>query len=288
MKIAPSAGKRPLLLDRLAHGNGSQNGNGHGSNGAAAEGESQVPALQRGLAVLELLSTRDEGATLSEIGGELGLSPASIFRIAGVLEETGYIRKDEGSRRFALTKKLLLMARPQHEGRSLVECALPAMREVLRQTGETVQLCTLADTECVMIEQLPSLHPFKYIVDIGSRPPVHCCAPGKAMLAHLPEAERQELVKRLKLTAHTEHSITTRRAFLDELLAARQNGYAVDRAEHFEGIHCVAAAILDRLGHPVAAITIAGPSARIEAERFAEFGAIMKRAARDIEERYTV
>jgi DNA-binding IclR family transcriptional regulator len=283
MKITSSPGRRPAPSERAGNGNG----NGHHAP-AAAEAESQVPALQRGLAVLELLSTRDEGATLSEIGAELGLSPASIFRIAGVLEETGYIRKEETSRRFALTKKLLLMARPQHEGRSLVECALPAMREVLRLTGETVQLCALADTECVMIEQLPSLHPFKYIVDIGSRPPVHCCAPGKAMIAHLPEDDRLALVKRLKFVAHTEHSITTRRAFLEELTEARHRGYAMDRAEHFEGIHCVAAAILDRLGHPVGAITIAGPSARIETARFAELGEVMKRAARDVEQRYIV
>ena len=257
MKITPSIGKSAGL---------ERNGNGNGHGRAAApvvEGDSQVPALQRGLAILELLAARDGGATLSEISAELGLSPATVFRITGVLEETGYVRKEESSRRFALTKKLLLLARPQHEGRSLVECALPAMREVLRFTGETVQLCTLADAECVMIEQLPSLHPFKYIVDIGSRPPVYCCAPGKAMLAHLPELELQPLMKAIKLIKHTEHSLVTKRAFLEELTAIRRKGYGVDHAEHFEGIHCVAAPILDRMGHPVhAAITIrTGPSA---------------------------
>lgn len=286
MKINPAPAIRPASTHPRAI---TDNGNGHGRyTTSPAEAESQVPALKRGLAVLELLSTRDEGATLSEIGTELGLSPASVFRITGVLEETGYVRKDETTRRFALTKKLLLLARPQHEGRSLVECALPAMREVLRQTGETVQLCTLAESACVIIEQLPSLHPFKYIVDIGSRPPVHCCAPGKALLAHLPESERLPLVRGLKLTAYTEHSIITRRAFLEELAAVRHEGYAVDRAEHFEGIHCVAAPVLDRLGHPVASITIAGPSSRIEAGHFAEIGAVMKRAARDIEHRYFI
>jgi len=279
MKIAPVSGKRTST---------ERNGNGNGRPVLGLESDSQVPALQRGLAILELLGTHDQGATLSEIGVELGLSPATVFRITGVLEEAGYVRKDEGSRRFALTKKLLLLARPQHEGRSLVESALPAMREVLRQTGETVQLCTLAEMECVIIEQLPSLHPFKYIVDIGSRPPVHCCAPGKAMIAHLQEAERQELVRRVKFTGFTPQSITTRRGFMEEMTNVRRDGFAVDRAEHFEGIHCVAAPVLDRTGHAVAALTIAGPSARIAAERFVELGEIMKRAVRDVEHRYFV
>src|SRR5262245_1025878 len=102
------------------------NGNGNGAQSQGIETESQAPALQRGLAVLELLATRDEGATLSEISSALHLSPASIFRLTGVLEESGYVRREEPSRRFRLTRKLLLLAQPQHEGRSLVESCLPA------------------------------------------------------------------------------------------------------------------------------------------------------------------
>lgn len=258
------------------------------ANGAAnpVEAESGAPALLRGLGVLELLAGSEIGATLSEIGAALRLSPASVFRITGVLEETGYVERDENTRRFSLTRKLLLLSRPRHEGRSLVECCIPSMREVLQQTGETVQLCTLAGAECVMIEQLPSTHPFKYIVDIGSRPPVHCCAPGKAMLAFLAPSELEQVLTRITLTPHTMNTHTTRNGFVAELESIREKGYAVDLAEHFEGIHCVAAPILDRFGHPVASITIAGPSSRITEARFAEFGHIMKMAAQSAASRY--
>ena len=248
------------------------------TNGLEAS-ESQAPALQRGLTILEFLATRDEGATLSELSAALGLSPASIFRLTGVLEESGYVRKEDASRRFSLTRKLLLLAQPKHEGRSLVECCMPPMRDILRLTGETVQLCCLSENESVMVEQLASTHPFKYIVDLGSRPPLHCCAPGKALLAWLPIAEQAKVMNAIKLEKHTARSITTRRALMEECRRVRAAGYAVDGGEHFEGIHCVAAPVLDRHGYPVAAITIAGPSSRIQAERFPEFGAIMMRAA---------
>lgn len=260
--------------------------NGHGATLNGTEVDSQAPALQRGLAVLELLAARDEGATLSEISSALGLSPASTFRLTGVLEESGYVLREEPSRRFRLTRKLLLLAQPQHEGRSLVESCLPAMREVLQQTGETVQLCVLADHECVMIEQLPSTHPFKYIVDLGSRPPAYCAAPGKAMLAHLPDEAQTAALRTMKLEKHTERTLTSRRELLDEFSKVRTRGFAVDQGEHFDGIHCVAAPLLDRHGHAVAAITIAGPSSRIQARRFNDFGEIMKRAALDAAHRY--
>lgn len=244
------------------------------------QGDSQAPALQRGLLILEFLATREEGATLSELSVALGLSPASIFRLTGVLEEAGYVRREEPSRRFSLTRKLLLLAQPKHEGRALVECCIGPMREVLRETGETVQLCCLAGQECVIIEQLASTHPFKYIVDLGSRPPLYCCAPGKALLAWLSGPEQEAILAGLELKAHTTRSIVTLDALVGECARIRSCGYAVDEGEHFEGIHCVAAPILDRQGLPVAAITIAGPSSRIPAGQFAHFGEIMKKAAR--------
>ncbi|WP_038170926.1 IclR family transcriptional regulator [Verrucomicrobium sp. BvORR106] len=246
-----------------------------------AGSESQAPALQRGLNILEFLACREEGATLSELSSALSLSPASIFRLTGVLEESGYVRREEPSRRFSLTRKLLLLAQPKHEGRALVECCMAPMREVLRRTGETVQLCCLAGSESVMVEQLPSTHPFKYIVDLGSRPPLHCCAPGKALLASLPTGEQAKIIQELKLERHTVRSITTKKGLQDECRRIQSAGYAVDEGEHFEGIHCVAASVKDRHGYPVAAITIAGPSARIPAHRFAEFGAVMMEAARE-------
>jgi DNA-binding IclR family transcriptional regulator len=262
------------------------NGNVNGSHPNGIEADSQAPALQRGLAVLELLAARAEGATLSEISNALHLSPASIFRLTGVLEESGYVLREGPTRRFRLSRKLLLLAQPQHEGRSLVESCLPAMREVLQLTGETVQLCVLAEHECVMIEQLPSTHPFKYIVDLGSRPPVYCAAPGKAMLAHLPEDEAVAALCAMKLERHTGRTLTSRRDLLEDFAKIRARGFAVDQGEHFEGIHCVAAPLLDRHGHPVAAITIAGPSSRIQARRFSELGETMKRAALDASRRY--
>jgi DNA-binding IclR family transcriptional regulator len=242
--------------------------------------------LQRGLAVLEFLAGREEGATLSEISAALGLSPASSFRLTGVLEDSGYVLREDASRRFRLSRKLLRLGQPQHEGRSLVECCLPAMREVLAQTGETVQLCCLAEHECVMIEQLASTHPFKYIVDLGSRPPIHCCAPGKAMLAHLPEAALSATLETVTFTAHTARTLASAEALVESFGKIRERGFAVDQGEHFEGIHCVAAPLLDRHGHPVAAITIAGPSSRIQARRFTEYGRIMKQAAAQAALRY--
>jgi DNA-binding IclR family transcriptional regulator len=246
----------------------------------------QVPALQRGLALLEHLASLPDGATLSELGATLDISLASVFRLAGALEELGYLRRDEKTKRFAVTQKLLLLGQPHSGTRSLVECALEPMRRVLAATGETTQLCCRTEAECVVIEQLPALHPFKYVVDLGSRPPAYCCAPGKAMLAFLPDDELDAVLRQIRFEKHTAHTITSRAKFLVELERIRTCGYALDRGEHFDGIHCVAAPLLDRHGHTIAAITIAGPAARIPESRFEEIGKLIIAAARDAARRF--
>lgn len=246
----------------------------------------QVPALQRGLAILEHLAAAPEGANLSELAATLGISITSVFRLAGALEELGYISRDERTKRFAVTRKLLLLGQPHSGTQSLVACALEPMRRVLEATGETTQLGCLADGSCVILEQLPSRHPFKYIVDLGSRVPVHCCAPGKAMLAFLPEADLDAMLPQLRFEKHTDRTITSRRELLVDLERIRACGYAVDRGEHFDGIHCVAAPLLDRHGHAIAAITIAGPSSRIPVSRFAEHGRVIAAAANEAARRF--
>ena len=256
------------------------------SDPAPGDSALQVPALQRGLAMVEFLAGLPTGATLSELAAELGISIASIFRLAGGLEELGYIRRDEKTKRYAVTQKLLLLGQPHSGHRSLDECALEPMRRILAATGETTQLCCLAEADCVMLEQLPALHPFKYIVDLGSRVPIHCCAPGKAILAFLPDDALDAVLPRLKFEKHTERTILSRKALLVELERVRACGYALDRGEHFDGIHCVAAPLLDRHGHTIAAITIAGPAARIPTNRFAQIGQTIIAAASDAARRF--
>ena len=241
--------------------------------------EVQVPALQRGLAILEFLTDHPEGCTAAIMSQALEVSGASVFRLTNVLVDLGYLNRDEKSRRFTLTKKFLLLGAPQVAQKTLTESAIQALRQVRLETGETTQLCCLAGGEVVVIEQLPALHPFKYLVDLGARCPAYCCAPGKVILAYLPEDERIGIIDGFKFNRFTENTIVNRKGLMAELKVVRTNGYSVDRGENFVGIHCLSAAVLDRHGYPIGAITIAGPSSRVTEEKFKLFATVLNAAA---------
>lgn len=241
---------------------------------------SEVTSLQRGLAVLEMLARKPDGATLREITEHLALPGASVLRIARTLVELGYLTREETTKRYYMTNSFLMLGQPRTASRGLAECAIGAMRRIRQATGETTQLCCLIEAEMVIIDQLMSLHPFKYSADLGARCPCYSCAPGKAIIAFRPDEERDAIIAKIEFKRFTSTTIMSKRALRDELLGVRTQGFALDRAEGMPGIHCVAAPILDRHGTAVAAITIAGPSSRVREDEFEVIGEIVREGAR--------
>ena len=238
------------------------------------------------MAILEYLAENHRSATIAELSERLGYPSASVFRILQELTELGYLSRDPETKRFTLTNKFLLLGQPQGQTRGLVEASLAAMRGLHKQTGETTQLCCLVETQIVVLEQLVSKHPFKYSAELGARCPAYSCAPGKAIIAALPDDDRNEIVERIRLKRFTPNTITDRKAFREALLEIQACGYALDRSEGLEGIHCVAAAVRDRNGYPVGAITIAAPASRIPEDEFSKLGQLLVIAAENAETNY--
>lgn len=239
----------------------------------------------RTLAILEVLASHGHaGMTIAEIGRSLELPQNSVFRIVDTLHERGYVERDD-SRRYALTGKLLDLAKPKVGDKSLAACAFEALCELRDATGETAQLAVRSQHRCVLIEQAASRQPIKVLGEVGLRIPLYSCAPGKAMLAALPPHELSEFFQHITLKKFTATTLSTKRALLADLAATRERGYSLDRAEGMEGIHCVGAVVLDGNDFPVAAVTVIGPSFRLTESSFVSVGKRCIAAANAIRQR---
>ena len=140
-------------------------------------GNYTVPALARGLKLLELLSENPEGLLMAEMAS-LGLPQASLFRMLTTLCDSGYaIREKSGL--YRLNGKLLSIAYKAVENKSLTSVAEGAMRELRDMTGESVMLAVLHGNEGVVLHQVSSVHAVKVILEIGHHFPLHSAAPAK-------------------------------------------------------------------------------------------------------------
>jgi DNA-binding IclR family transcriptional regulator len=244
----------------------------------------KVPNLERALVIMEHLVDCPQGQTVTELTDELGLSKNSVFRIAMTLLGHGYLVRDE-QKRFCLSKKLLLMGCRSMGEHHVIEQSLDVMRLCRDEIMESVFIGTLIENEGVVIEQVLGTHPFKFSIDSGHRMPLHCSAPCKAMLAYLPEGERQRLLKGYRFKRFNENTIVTRKDFDRELEQVIASGYALDRAEQVHGAHCIGAPVFNQYGYPIASIWTTGPSDRLPKSQLPTLGKTIRRYADTISRR---
>ena len=107
--------------------------------------------------------------------------------------------------------------------------------------------------------------------------PAHCTAGGKVLLAELDPETLSRLYPDETLPTLTPRSIDSKRALLAELERIRAQGFAVNVEESEDRLTAVAAAVRDRHGHVVGAVTVAAPSYRLLPDAAPELGAAVRR-----------
>jgi len=247
----------------------------------ASRNGAHTQALSRGLAVLDALAATDGGATLTALSERLKLPAPTTHRLLATLEASGYVRagpKGEwqmGVRAFQTGNAFLAH-------RNLVVQAHSHLRELVDRAGETANLAVMEGVEAVFVEQVQCRELMRMSAKLGSRAPLHASGVGKAMLAALGDREAMAVVGKRELTQYTAHTLVTMPALLRELAAIRQRGYAIDDEEHAAGLRCVAAAVVDEHGQPWAAVSLAGPTARMTPDRVPALGDLVRATVRDL------
>lgn len=245
------------------------------------------PTGAKTLALLDLLSHHPEGLSASEASRRSGFTQNLVFRILKTLVQMGFAVQREDNKLYTLSQRLLELSAPRLGEKSLALCSHEALRELRDATGETVQLIMEADGKTLVLEQFRGTHALQVSGEVGMRVPLYSCAPGKAILAAWNEERLSEWYRgRGKtLKSFTPTTLCRREDLEKELETIRLQGYAVDRAEGVEGIHCVAVVIRDVYEQPVGAITVMAPAARLTETEFPEFASLCQKAARNIEMR---
>lgn len=239
---------------------------------ADVDGDLPAPTAAKTMAVIEAVGRAADGLTQAEVVQQTGCSANLVFRVLGTLVSLGYVNRQEEDRRYVLTSRLIESCQPRSMDKSLVLCAHAAMQWLRDQSRETVQLMIRAGNKGLVLEQVSGLEAVQVMGRVGMQIPLYSCAPGKAILAALTEAELEEWLATTELKSFTENTKATRTALMEDLQRSRRRGYTEDWEEGIKGIRCVAAPILDAYQRPAGAITVMLPTMRMPRKRFPEVG----------------
>ncbi|MBI9016244.1 MAG: IclR family transcriptional regulator [Phycisphaerae bacterium] len=236
----------------------------------------QVPNLERALIIMEYLLGHPVGQTLSELAKAIKSPTNSVFRICNTLLMYGYLNRDEQSKRFTLSRKLFSLAYSSAHETSLMEKSLDVMRELRDKLHETVVISIIDKDKGLVLEQIPGLHPFRFVCDPGTSQPMHASASTKAILAFIPELQRNIIISSMEMPKLTDKTIIDRDQYRQHIKTVIQQGYAIDLDEGLDGVCCVAAPILDARQIAIAAITVTGPTTRMLPEHLEDIGHTVK------------
>jgi DNA-binding IclR family transcriptional regulator len=151
----------------------------------------RAPALEKGLDVLELLAAQTEPMTLTAIVKELGRSHGELFRMVQVLEHRGYIEQESGGEGYRLTDRLFSLGMQQPRNRTLLEIALPVMRQLAEAVGQSCHLAMHSLGDIVVVARIESAELLGFSVRIGYRRPLPKSASGSVLYAFQPEDVRR-------------------------------------------------------------------------------------------------
>lgn len=223
----------------------------------------KVPNLEKGLAVLDYLSLSINGKTLQEIKDDLDISQTTAYRILNAMTRLDYLIYNEDTKRYKLSRKLLTLGFRALNEHQLLETVLPHLRELRDEVKETACFGVLGETKGIFIEQAQGSYAFSFKLSPGKPFELHCSAPGKAIMAYLPNSVRNRYLECMEFQRFNENTIVSKEEYLDELEKVLKKGYSMDNEEELSGVICIGAPIFNYNGYPCGAIWISGPKGRL-------------------------
>jgi DNA-binding IclR family transcriptional regulator len=221
--------------------------------------------IGKALDLIAILRASPQPLSLNELTLRLELAKSSVFRILHTLEVSGYIERDVTGR-YTVAADLRAWA-PGQLRLALIDVAMPALKELNREFGETVSLAMRFENRVEVIGTLESPHLIRMGNTVGRIVPPHASSLGKSVTAFQSEEVRDRLVRSYGIHRFTEHTVTDEVELKHEFELVRSRGYSTDEEESVLDGCCFGAPVLDAHGDAIAAISVSAPKTRISDEQ---------------------
>lgn len=245
------------------------------------------PAIERGLAILELLSADGRARGVSEIARDLGFPKSSCHGLLETLERAGYVARTSTDAWSPTLRMHLVGLQVAARGGVLRE----AQQQLDRLRDATGLSCHLGIRDGATVVYAAKAAPpgmVQFDTGPGKRGTLHLTAIGQVFSAWMEPDELDRMLRLQPLVGGTERAAANRAEFGVRLQTIRTAGYAFEDEQEMVGVRCIAAPVFERPGTVAAAVGITGLASQITDGRQDELARLVVASADDLSARLSL
>lgn len=209
----------------------------------------RVPALEKGLEVLEELSGASQPLSLTDIADRLGRTKQELFRVMACLNEQGYLIRD-ANQGYRMSSKLFELGAKHASTEALIARATPHMESLVQELNEPCHLNIVVRNKMLVIARVNSDADVSLAVRIGASFQLHARNSGLVALAFLPDEQRQ------KYWAQSDQPADQITEYEAESTSIRRAGFRTMESTLNQGVQDTATPILGADGRLLAVLCV--------------------------------
>lgn len=225
-----------------------------------------VLTLEKTLQIINIMKEGpNDGVRIKDISQKLNMGKSTVHRILNTLLAHGYVEQGSDNKKYRLGWKFFEVGSIVPRQRNLNNVELKVLWDLCEKYEETVNLgIRIYDKVAIVAKADPQKVLFKTGPYLGEQEPVHATALGKALISGLGEEELEKLFARKSLEKYTNNTVSSLAELKKQLAQVCKQGYAFDREELSVGLTCIAMPVYNYSNEIIAAISISGPSFRMD------------------------
>lgn len=222
-----------------------------------SRGTAAAPAASATLGILRYLAKQQRPTSVARIVQDLGLPRSTVYQLLGILRDEGFVSHLHEEQKYCLGFAAFEVGAGFGYQQPLVRIGRPILSQLVRKVKQTAHLSVLhgRDVLYVLEERAPKRPPL--VTDEGVTLPAHLTASGRVLLAKLPEQQVRALYPTGSSFSTLQGTGPDSPPKLRRMLAeVRRRGYGFVSDDVTPGVSSIAACIVDREEHPIAALAV--------------------------------
>jgi IclR family KDG regulon transcriptional repressor len=235
---------------------------GHGMTSSSTS--YQLESVQRALRVLDCFTAETPELRLIDISRMLEINKVQALRLASTLESQGFLVRDPRTKYYRLGLRLFQLGMIVQQQSEIQRVAHLMLHDLVAETGETARIMLPHENGPTCIDLVESPRQYRVFGKLGGFYPWHAGTSTKLLLAYQP-IEFQERILSNPLERYTATTTTDPDQLRSQFQLIRERGYHVSSNDIEWGATAIAAPVFDKSGEVVAAVSVSGPSERLDA-----------------------